>query len=208
MLFRSGDPTRQNVALNGVAVDNFFAVNENPLRLLEPEEAAARLPAASEAVCAVSGNPSTINQTPVVADAGGETFILCGPSHVLPLNEQLIKAEIAGNTGGGGGEVAASPATEGTKKLLLIRVDFSDLPGMPFSDATGISLISGLNSFYMESSYGRSGFALNGSGSAITPTVRVPQTAAYYGANDAYVQLRTDARNAATAAGYTLGNYD
>jgi len=205
---RLGVPTRQNVPLNGVALDNLFAVNENPLRLLEPEEAANRLPAASDAVCAISGNPSTINQTPVAADAGGVTYVLCGPSHALSLNEQLIEAEVAGASGGGGGEVAASPATEGNKKLILIRVDFSDAPGEPVSDPTGISLISGLNDFYMESSFGRSGFILNGSGSAITPTFRMPQTAAWYGANDAYVQLRTDARNAAAGGGYTLGNYN
>ncbi len=205
---RLGVPTRQNIPLNGVAVDNLFAVNENPLRLLEPEEAADRLPSASDAVCAVSGNPSTIYQTPVAADAGGQTYVLCGPSHALRLNEQLIEAEVAGDSGGSGGEVAASPATEGNKKLILIRVDFSDVPGEPVSDSTGISLISGLNDFYMESSYGRSGFLLNGNGSAITPTFRMPQTAAWYGANNAYVQLRTDARNAAAGGGYTLGNYN
>src|SRR5258705_6356196 len=42
----------------------------------------------------------------------------------------------------------------------------------------------------------------------MTPTLRMPQTASYYGANDAYYQLRTDARTAAAAAGYTLANYD
>jgi hypothetical protein len=204
---RLGVPSRRNIPLNGIAVDNLFAVNEHPLRLLEPEEAADRLPAASDAVCAVSGNPASINQTPVAADVGGETYALCGPSHALRLNEQLIEAEVAGNTGGGGGEVAASPATEGNKKLLLIRVDFSDAPGEPVSDANGTSLISGLNDFYSESSFGRSSFALNGSGSAITPTFRMPQTAAWYGANDAYVQLRTDARNAAAGSGYTLSSY-
>ena len=205
---RLGEPSRQNVPLNGVALDNLFAVNENPLRLLEPEEAADRLPSASEAVCAISGNPSTANQTPVAADAGGETYILCGPSHALRLNEQLIQAEVAGDSGGGGGEIAASPATEGNKRLILIRVDFSDVPGEPMSDAIGISLISGLNDFYSESSFGRSSFALNGSGSVITPTFRMPQTAAWYGANDAYVQLRTDARNAAASGGYTLSSYN
>lgn len=205
---RLGVPSRQNIPLNGIAVDNLFAVNENPLRLLEPEEAANRFPAASDAVCAISGNPSTINQTPVAADAGGVTYVLCGPSHALRLNEQLIEAEVAGASGGGGDEVAASPATEGNKKLILIRVDFSDAPGEPVSDSTCISLISGLNDFYAESSFGRSGFVLYGSGSTNTPTFRMPQTAAWYGANDAYVQLRTDARNAATSGGYTLGNYN
>ena len=198
---RLGEPSRQNIAMNGVAVDNLFAAGENPVRLLEPEEAAERLPAASEAVCAVSGNPAAINQTPTAADVGGETYVLCGPSHALKLNEQMVQAEVAGNTGGGGGEVAASTQTEGIKRLLIIRVDFSDNVGAPFADPTGISLISGLNDFYMESSYGRSGFAAYGSGSAITATFRMPQTAAYYGGSDAYVQLRTDARNAAAEIG-------
>ena len=34
------------------------------------------------------------------------------------------------------------------------------------------------------------------------------QAAAWYGTNDYYNQLRTEARAAATAAGYVLGNYD
>ena len=108
----------------------------------------------------------------------------------------------------------ANAATEGTKKLLLIRVDFSDLAGAPFADSTGIALVNGLDQFYRESSYGRSGFApclglaTNSGGSDVTPTLRMPQTASYYGGNDAYLQLRTHARNAAEAAGYVLSNYD
>src|SRR5437899_9827555 len=37
---RLGEPTRANIPLNGIAVDNSFAVNENPVRVLEPVEAA------------------------------------------------------------------------------------------------------------------------------------------------------------------------
>lgn len=209
---RLGEPTRQSVALNGVSIDSRFAVNENPVRLLEPEEAASRLPSASDEVCSVSGNPATVNETPVAADAGGETFVLCGPSHVLTLNNQIIQAEIAAAGGegndGSGPFIAASVRTEGTKKLILIRVDFSDLAGAPFTDTAGANLISGLNDYYMESSYGRSGFYLNGQGSVITATLRMPKTAAYYGANDAFLELRSDARAAATTNGLTLSNYD
>lgn len=209
---RLGEPTRHDIVLNGLAVDDRFAVNENPVRVLDPEQAASRLPNPTDAVCAVSGNPATANNTPVVADAGGETFVLCGPSHALNLNQQILEAEIAAagaQAGSGAGPtIAASARTEGTKKLILIRVDFSDIAGAPFTDTAGATLISGLNDFYMEQSYGRSGFYLDGDGSTITTTLRMPQTAAYYGANDAYLQLRSDARAAATAAGYTLGSYD
>lgn len=206
---RLGEPTRERVTLNGIAVDSRLALNESPLRMLDARETARRLPALSDAVCAVSGNPAEINGTPVAADVGGETFVLCGPSHALRLSEQLINAEVAANAGGAeGGLPQPNVRTEGTKRLILIRVDFSDLAGTPLSDSAGDTLIGGLNTFYMESSYGRSGFAASGNGSSVTPTLRMPQTASYYGNNDAYIQLRTDARNAAVTAGYPMGNYD
>ena len=47
--------TRANIPLNGIAVDNYFAVNENPVRVLEPEEAAEAKAQNPEAVCANSG---------------------------------------------------------------------------------------------------------------------------------------------------------
>lgn len=209
---RLGEPTRRNVALNGVAVDGRLAVNENPVRLLDPEEAAGRLPSASDAICSVSGDPALVNGTPVPTDVAGETFVLCDPEHLFHLNQQVIQAEIAAAGGdgddGSGPTLAASVRTEGTKRLILIRVDFSDLSGAPFTDTTGANLISGLNDYFMESSYGRSGFSLNGQGSVITTTLRMPRTAGYYGASNAFLQLRTDARAAATDAGHTLSNYD
>ncbi|HYV30518.1 MAG TPA: hypothetical protein VEO53_05340, partial [Candidatus Binatia bacterium] len=203
---RLGEPTRQEIALNGVAVDDFLAVNENPLRLLEPEEVASALP--SEPLCAISGNPSTINQSQTVAEVGGQPVFLCGLAHAEKLNERLIQAEAAGDTSSGSATVQASSRTEGIKKLLFIRVDFSDLPGAPFADNAGISLISGLNAFYTESSFGRTGFSPYGGGSEITGTLRMPQPASYYGPNNYYTQLRTDARSAAVTAGYVLSNYD
>lgn len=103
--------------------------------------------------------------------------------------------------------LVASSWTEGTKTVVLIRVDFSDLEGEPFPNSTGTNLMANLHSFYQEMSYRKAGFALMGEGSAMTPTFRMPQTAAYYGALDAS-RLRTDARAAARAAGYDLSQYD
>src|SRR5439155_8976947 len=131
----------------------------------------------------------------------------CTHTHVLEFNGQLTAAE-SGSPGTAQGQTEASTWTEGQKALILIRVDFPDLVGQPFADSTGISLISGLNSFYSEMSYGRTGFYTNGAGSDLTPTFRMPQPAAWYGTNNYYDQLRADARNAAAAAGYVLANYD
>ena len=115
----------------------------------------------------------------------------------------LIVMLLLGRTNG-----AASALTEGQKRLIFIRVDFSDLPGVPFTDLTGTNLVANLNTFYTEMSYGRASFTLAGAGSEITPTFRMPQRGDYYGTNNFYTQLRTDARSAASAAGYVLTNYD
>ena len=55
---RLGQGTRGNISLNGIAVDGQLALNESPVRVLDSAETALRVPAASEAVCSVSGNPA------------------------------------------------------------------------------------------------------------------------------------------------------
>lgn len=103
---------------------------------------------------------------------------------------------------------AASAPAETEKKLLFIRVDFSDLAGEPFSESAGASLINNVNAFYRENSYGKVGFALKGAGSEVTPTLRMPNTAAFYSEDELFDELRSDARAAARAAGYVLSDYD
>jgi hypothetical protein len=210
---RLGQPSHPNLPLSGIALDDLLAVDENPIRLLEPEEVDGLNVGPAEPLCVVSGNLSSIGRTQVAAEVAGELIFFCAPAHAARRNEELMQAEVAGDSGAGGA-VQANAATEGTKRLLLIRVDFADLAGTPFADDVGVTIVNGLNQFYRESSFGRSGFApclgmaTNSGGSDVTPTFRMPQTASHYGGNDAYLQLRTDARNAAAAAGYVLGNYD
>jgi hypothetical protein len=206
---RLGEPTRNNIPLNGIAVDDLLAVNEHPVRILEPEEAAEAKARVAGPICAVSGLPATVINQEVVAEVGGQPVFLCRASHVLELDNRLTAAESGGpgTSGADTGQVEASPWTEGQKNLIFIRVDFSDLSGVPFSDSTGASMWTTMNNFYTEMSYGRTGFTPIGGGTDITPTFRMPQPAAYYGTNDFYNQLRTDARNAAAAAGYVLTNY-
>ncbi len=209
--WRLGEPSRGNIPLNGVAVNDAFALNENPVRILEPEEAKEVLTKATETICSISSQPSTINNQQIVADVGGQTVFFCSANHAVELKDRIVAAEGGGPDGGGASsasEVAASSYTEGQKKLILIRVDFTNLTGAPFSDSRAVSLISSLNDFYSEMSFGRASFALNGSGSDFTPTFRMPHPAEWYGTNDNFDQLRTDARSAANAAGYTLGNYN
>ena len=206
---RLGQPTRNNVPLRGIAVGSALAIHESPVRVLNGREAERYKPKAADAICGVSGLLATANNEPVVVDIGGEIRYLCGANHINAFVEQIVAAEGDGPTGGASAaDVEASTWTEGLKKVILIRVDFSDLAGAPLSDTAGTNLVNDLHSFYNEMSYGRAGFYPIGSGSDITPTFRVATNAAWYGTNDYYNQLRSEARAAATAAGYNLNNYD
>ena len=204
---REGEPARFDVALHGVALDGAIAVDENPVRVLEPVEAAAAL--AQDPVCGVSGLSATSFGTAVAVDDGSQILVLCSPAHAELLNEQRIKAESDGGNLAtpNGSPKPASAYTEGVKRLLFIRVDFSDLAGAPFTDTTGTNLTKNLSQFYQDQSFSRTSFKLIGNGSKITPTLRMPKTAKYYGTNDAAL-LMTDARAAATTAGFPQSSFD
>jgi len=204
---RLGVPTRNNIALTGVAVDDVFALSENALRILDTDEAQAAASANPEPVCSISAQPALPTRQAVAAELAGEITFFCRPEHAAEANDKIVAAD-AGPPSPDSGDPQASAWTEGQKKLLVIRVDFPDVVGVSLTDSGAITLISNLNNFYSEMSFGRASFALNGGGSDFTPVFRMPQAGSYYGTNDYYNQLRTDARNAAAAAGYTLANYN
>jgi len=206
---RLDQPTRKNIPLHGVALDGEVAIDENPARVLDAAEAEAIKQSISEPICGTSGLVTTTFADETALDVGGDVYFFCQFSHAESFNRELTAQEEGTPVGdSGGGDVEASAWTEGMKKLILIRVDFPNLAGPPLSDASAISLIQNLHNFYSEMSYGRAGFYTNGAGSEFTPTFRMSQPAAYYGTNNYYNQLRTEARNAATAAGYVLTNYN
>lgn len=96
--------------------------------------------------------------------------------------------------------------TTGGKNVLIIRVDFSDLPGAPegFSAATVQNLAdSQIAPYYIKSSYGLTSLT----NTVTTLVYRMPQTAAYYATGGFNDTLHSDAENAA-AANYTMANYD
>lgn len=208
---RLGEPTRRNLPLHGIAIDGQLAVSVDPVRVLDADEAAAavaKLAGTVDPRCGVSGNPAAGRSEPTPVEVAGRTYYLCGANHIKPFNDQWVAAEGSGPTGGETGpEIAASAWTEGTKRLLIIRVDFPDL-SLSLTDTASATLVSNLNVFYGEMSYGRTGFTPVGSGSDVTPILRMTNAAAWYGTNNYYNQLRSEARAAASAAGYTLGNYE
>ena len=104
---------------------------------------------------------------------------------------------------------AAIPAS-GVKRILFVRVDFSDLPGAPFSDLQGANFFADADQFLADMSAGRvhlAPFGAVGTGSAVTPTLRLPLPTSSYGVLDIN-KLRDDALAVALAGGFDSTAFD
>lgn len=199
---RSSQPTLQNAALQGVALDDLLALHEDPVRVLNAEEAAMYAAAAAPVTtCAWDGGALEGNEV-VWAQSGGVLLCLCSAVDAALLNQEAIEGELSAANW-----LAAASSPAESRRVLLIRVDFPDLEGEPLSESAAVNLIRNVDAFYQEMSYGQAGFALSGEGSDVTPVFRMPQTAAYYGELDPS-RLRLQARQAAREAGYDFDGYD
>ncbi|MCA3013876.1 MAG: hypothetical protein INH41_15960, partial [Myxococcaceae bacterium] len=104
----------------------------------------------------------------------------------------------------GAPDAEASPFTVGNKRLLYIRIDFSDDPGEPISVTNAQTAITELDRYYRAASFNQTSFV-----GTVTPTVlRLPRTKASYGQTNATSQLLADARAAAASAGFPQSSYD
>lgn len=127
------------------------------------------------------------------------------PLSGITLNNEAVLAEPAA-TPQAPQPNTSSAWTTGGKNVLIIRVDFSDLPGAPegYSAATVQNIAdSQIAPYYLKSSYGLTSLT----NTVTTSVYRLPQTAAYYATGGLNDLLHTDAENAA-AANYTIANYD
>lgn len=232
---RARTKTLPVVALHGVAIDNKLAVSDSPLRMLEPGETAAGRDV--DNVCVVSGIETPVQEEaplnveqPTAVDAGDAINILCQPAHVGTLEDRLLREEtrlsnVAADSGQGTSGVLGRPTqawTHGNKKMLVVRVDFSDKTGTPVNSSDGqpitdqyvsdrINGVNGVNSFFTQSSYGKTsivlGAAVAGNSPDVTNVLRLPRTAASYATTGDSGGLHSDARALAAAAGFNLANY-
>ncbi len=183
-------------------------------------------------------NPTANKATAV--EVAGKGTVLCHVEHVAEYEQKLIAAEnatgpspgaldpqtvanavmppTAANGQPGTSGVTGRPSvawSTGTKKVLIIRVDFSDLTGPPLNGTTPVTQVSAANlfnqangvaQFYADGSYGLAALAV--ATTDVTAVFRMPQTGAAYAAGNLNFPLHIDAENAATAAGFNLNNYD
>ena len=233
---RAGAKQLRGVGIHGIALDGRLALSDSPVRVLERGEKVNGKPV--EAICAISGVATPLDETgplnlgEVIAfDTGEKIRVACEPSHVAEFASRQAASErtaarTAANGGQGSSGVSGRPTqawTHGTKKVLIIRVDFSDLAGAPVNafpvqtvtETFAVSVINGANGvrdFYEQNSFGKTtlsvGAAVGGDSPDVTGVLRMPATAASYATTDNNDGLHTAARNAATAAGFNLANYD
>lgn len=201
-------PTKNRMAVDGIAVDDVVALSDRPARAPEPDEPA---PAGPVEVVERDGHQVAAAAVPVIS--GGRSYQVCCQAHAGSFEQALVAAE---DTLGPDAEFDVQPSvwTEGSKKALVIRVDFADVPGTPrntnnveVTTSFVTSTMNGAVANYMsEVSYRKTSLSL--ATADVTAVLRMPQTASFYATGDEAAQLRLDALAAATAAGYAIGSYD
>ncbi len=215
---RSALITKHGIPLHGVAVGGVLALHESPARELEPGEVlAANMPAVNLA----QGQPAA-----VTAQIGGQVYSFGSRAQFNQTVQSLTAAEagfgpapkqsasaILQPGGNQASTVVGSPWTEGLKSVLIIRVDFSDLPGDPRSGGSNPTIYTAayvknladtlVNPWYASSSYGKTTLT----NTVTTQLYRLPQTALSYAVADANALLHSHARTLASAD-YNLASFD
>src|SRR6185503_5531400 len=154
-----------------------------------------------------------------LAEVGEELLNFCHPEHAVRLNEQLLLAEkrlLSGDALGGleGGSAESAnngysvtnlpPAgrshTQGTKRLLLMRVLFADDPVPPISEDGSQSLTRQNNQYYVDNSFNTTEIL-----TMVTPLIRLPQGKLFYG--EGLGDIWADGYAIALSMGFTE-NYD
>ncbi len=207
---RAEQPSRYRVPIHGYKLDEEIVVRPTAGRLLEPVEVAeADAAQGGAAVCPVSNLGTQSKGDEAGLAVGGDTHLFCEAAHAaLELEErtaaeQSARPEDEATAAAGDSEViAASTHTEGVKTILFIRVDFSDDTSPPVDGAVILPYIA---SRWADWSSGRC--TVNTAACATTPILRMPKAAGTTGYNGDSGALYTDALAAATAGGYTPGNY-
>lgn len=223
---RLGETTKFRIPLHGVALDGVLALDESvlyPLTLSEAAQNTGSIIDISKTVPAVPGNgPATLARL-------GQTVYRFASEEQLHRSEAMLDeaesdspaeaVEPASELLEGGFVEKPFPAkgrhplsgTNPNKKVLVVRVDFSDLPGdprfpglPPFTAASAQAIVdTQVSPFYQKSSYGRASMTFT-----VTPQLyRLPRAAADYAASYSIYDLHDDAM-AAAGADYEKSAYD
>jgi len=159
----------------------------------------------TEPVCGTSSKPVPLDQA-LVAQFAEKYYAFCQNSHAEQFNTTLKSAHGMLWASGGsasskshGGSTGPS-ATQGTKKLLYVRVTFADDPVVPQSNDGAQATVKANNRYFNEGAYGTVWWE-----STVTPVIRLPQRKNYYG--ESISALLNDAAAGAAELGYFTSDY-
>jgi uncharacterized delta-60 repeat protein len=224
--FRDAKPPRADVPINGYEINGELLVDPRSVLTLEGANLAAaakKFPIGNpNGRDPVTGNPATKDSGALIAGKiyhfESDVVVDQVVARLDEADKQATKVksfkpdhgytwlEADGGTTGGtnGAPVEATPYLDDNVNVLFIRVDFSDKPGEPVSQANLQSSLTTVNGHIQNYSYGSASIT----GTVTSQLYRMPFSGATYSANsNGSSLLLSDARNAA-AANYTLGNYD
>ncbi len=215
---RKQQPGHQGTYIHGVSVkepataEQLLALGDQPARTVED---AAELDdliqagkVASDALCSVSGQKVAQSPRPAVLQFAEKYFSYCDPGHAGKFNASLGTAHgvIWGSHSGVDGNPPDvllplnSSWTQGLKKLLYIRVSYSDDPVSPQSDDGAQATGKANNKYFNDGSYNTVWWE-----TTVTPVIQLPQRKNYYGENPG--ALMSDAASGAAALGYFTTDY-
>jgi hypothetical protein len=208
--------SKPNTPIHGIAIDGKLAVSKWSGRPIEAGEVNAAKAATGEGqICAVSGEETTANEDEAGLDVAGSYHFYCAKRHAMQELMAMTEEERMQTAGPGRGDVAASMWTEGTKKLLILRVAFPDYTG-GVDGAVAVDKLTKmvsqpdsnspqLRAFWEAMSFGKTSWAPVGAGSEISPVLQLPLR------SDRYTNFATmldAARSAARARGIEPNNFD
>ena len=179
---RSAEGTKYNIPLHGVAMGNLLAVHESPIRVLE----AGETPAADRTM--VNAPAAGSSAVALQIEVGRFAMTSIAIAQALELQSNLVAAEakpgpyvqpmgLAAQLFPSLAAATSVPWTTGTQRVLIIRVDFSDLPGAVISQGDAQNVMdSSVKPFYEQNSFGHDTIV-----TTVTPkTYRMPSTAVAY----------------------------
>ena len=210
--------SQDDIAIHGIAVGNLLALHEDPARLLDADEGAARLAIdgiQTASTCSICG--AALNEERRVLDYGGQRLVVCGLSHAVELNGILAAAEIearrvalasgGGAPSGGNGAWTNPPPRNpvgswGSKRVLFMRLVFRDDTEVPISESEAAQVMHEVNDFYVEASYNKASLV-----TTVTPVLTLPYPKLACSAEGPGLILGA-AIEEARKAGFVAGNYD
>lgn len=216
------DRSQSDLPMHGVAVGNLLALHESSVRVLE----AGEIPDAAKEVFAADPAEGIItpSSSRAPANISEPTVVEVGRKLVHFASKARLVRFVSAMAGGGsasshtasvlGGRTLSvrSPETEGAKKLLIIRVRFTDMPAdpptvnnappTPLTPQLLMQTMDQVNTWYKEFSYNKTSLVP----SYTAETLLMPKTAIAYNNGDLDTMAQ-DALVLARAANYDVDSF-